>query len=1209
MRQSLALCTLALFACPARESATKRNNPAPNMTSISPTEAMVGDGAFEITVNGHAFVDGSSVLWNGAVRPTKFESGIRLIAKIGAADLATGGEVAVTVLTSPPGGGASDAKVFTVKNPAPVLTSLSPTSGTAGSAATVHATGEHFVKSSVLQLAGKAVRTQVTSATDLTADLPSELLVAGSLPIAVVTPGPGGGGSAVLPFEVGNPLPMLAALSPTSATAGDSSFVASLIGSGFVAASSVRWNGNARTSIFVDTNHLLVSIETADLVDPGTASITVFNGAPGGGTSAAQLFAIHPGVPSITALNPASGMAGSGLTLTVLGARFVPTSVVQWSGADHVAGFKGSGELTAAILASEMVAGSANVTVKNPGGLVSAVAAFSITNPVPLLKSLDPSATAAGGGDLALTAIGDQFVNGSSIVWNGTPLLTTFVDASHLTAVVPTASLTVGTFTVTVSTPVPGGGSSLGLPFAVTNPVPTTSLISPTSATLGDPSIQLQIFGTGFVKDTVAWLGDTPLVSTVVNSTQIVASVPSLTPAAVWNVKVTNPAPGGGDSNTQTFTMNNPSDPTTTKLFAAGLHDNGSSRGVLVGSATFTLTVTGARFGTGATVVWDFNHQPQSLATQPGSLTQLTATVPAQLVTKAGWHAISVTNPAPGGGTSANKNVPFELVVWNPNLTLTSLTPSAGTAGASDFTITVAGTNFVQGASAYLPTGMNDCPFGYSSRPMTVATNSVATFVYPGCAMKKPGTYQIQFSNPGPCCYGGYSDSRLDFTVNPTPVIGTLSPFRVTVGSAGFTLLINAASGSFLPGATASWSGSPRTTTFVSATQLSIPVTAQDVAAAGAFDVTVQNPAPSGTTAPSTFVVNNPAMAVSAGVDHACALSTSGGVKCWGDNYRGKLGDNSQNSHLLPESVLGLTSGVSLLATGGSVRWHNCVALAAGGVQCWGFNGAGEIGDNSKTDRWAPVAVLGLTDQVTALSVSQYQSCALTASGGVKCWGAMGAQSSIVPVDVMNGATAIAAGSSAACALTTAGGVQCWGENISGQLGDNTTITRSVPADVVGLTTGVTAIAASNDVADFCAVTAAGGLKCWGSSSSVITALSNRSLKPIDVLPAGSSVAAAAIGGSGVCILTSSGALKCWGKNGAGEIGDGTTVSRATPVDVLGLTSGVSSFALGPIHACAVTADGGVLCWGGTSDPQTRPSQILGTGVARYSYVPVAVHF
>ena len=201
--------------------------------------------------------------------------------------------------------------------------------------------------------------------------------------------------------------------------------------------------------------------------------------------------------------------------------------------------------------------------------------------------------------------------------------------------------------------------------------------------------------------------------------------------------------------------------------------------------------------------------------------------------------------------------------------------------------------------------------------------------------------------------------------------------------------------------------------------------------------------------------------AVSAGTQHTCALTTRGGVKCWGNNNFGQLGDGTLLPNQgTPVDVTGLSSGVAAISAG---SFHTCALTTAGGVKCWGSNLSGRLGDGTFFQhRLTPVDVVGLTTGVVAVSAGDRHTCALTSTGGVKCWGANHAGQlgsgatdyiSSKPGDVTGlstGVAAISAGRSHTCALTTTGGLKCWGVNSSGQLGDGTTTDRAAPVDVVG---------------------------------------------------------------------------------------------------------------------------------------------------------------
>ena len=338
-----------------------------------------------------------------------------------------------------------------------------------------------------------------------------------------------------------------------------------------------------------------------------------------------------------------------------------------------------------------------------------------------------------------------------------------------------------------------------------------------------------------------------------------------------------------------------------------------------------------------------------------------------------------------------------------------------------------------------------------------------------------------------------------------------------------------------------------------------------------------------------------PAAAQSVGNLHSCFLTTGGGAKCWGDNGRYQLGDGTTTNRNTPVDVSGLTSGVAAVSAG----WHHtCALTTGGGAKCWGRNSEGQLGDGNTTDQGTPVDVSGLTSGVAAVAAGTFHTCALTTTGGVKCWGynvygQLGdgtTMDSTTPVDVSglsSGVAAVSAGNAHTCALTTAGGVKCWGYNVHGELGDGTSFnTRTVPVDVSGLTSAVAGIAAG---AHSCAITTAGGLKCWGENDryQLGDGTTTTRTTPVDVSGLTTGVAAVSAGDyKHTCAVTTSGGVKCWGYNWAGQLGDGTTTDRSTPVDVSGLTTGVAAVSAGTHHTCALTTAGGLKCWGSNLNVQ-----------------------
>ncbi len=314
-------------------------------------------------------------------------------------------------------------------------------------------------------------------------------------------------------------------------------------------------------------------------------------------------------------------------------------------------------------------------------------------------------------------------------------------------------------------------------------------------------------------------------------------------------------------------------------------------------------------------------------------------------------------------------------------------------------------------------------------------------------------------------------------------------------------------------------------------------------------------------------------VAIAAGQAHACALDAGGGVACWGDGEQGQVGQGRFERQPTPMVVGFAGTGVSAIAAGSR---HSCAMGAEGGIRCWGDDVFGQLGDGTRSSRNAPIDVTDLRSGATAIAAGGYETCAVLRDGALDCWGsniegALGTGSTTPSGRLVPGAVeglgrpvrSVAVGWSHVCALDDTGGIACWGGNSSGALGDGTTESRSLPAAVLGF-------AAKER--------AAGG--------------------------EGSDHAVAVVAGDGhTCAATAAGAVLCWGANDRGQLGDGTAERRLTPTPVQGLASPVVWLAAGARHTCAVTADGGLLCWGandrgqlgdGTTIDRSTPTQVVG---------------
>ena len=330
---------------------------------------------------------------------------------------------------------------------------------------------------------------------------------------------------------------------------------------------------------------------------------------------------------------------------------------------------------------------------------------------------------------------------------------------------------------------------------------------------------------------------------------------------------------------------------------------------------------------------------------------------------------------------------------------------------------------------------------------------------------------------------------------------------------------------------------------------------------------------------------------ISAGTSHTCGVTPAGVVKCWGHYEQVDAGNRTS---LVPVNVMGLSPGVLAVSCGGQA----CVATSTGGAKCWGVESA------------VPHAVEGLSSGIVSVSVGRFAACAVRSTGTVRCWGTPGSSilgngGSLVPRDVegLSGVVSVSAGYLHVCAVTSAGAVKCWGHNDAGQLGNGSRSGESsVPVAVANLSSGVASVSAG--FRRTCAVTSAGAVKCWGFND--LGQLGNGSTDdspvPVAVEGLSSGVVSISAGHSYTCAVISTGAAKCWGSNMWGGFRvPSTTYTSRVPVDVPGLASDVLSVSVGEFHACAVTSTGAPKCWGRNDFGQ------LGNGSTIGSAVPVDV--
>lgn len=339
------------------------------------------------------------------------------------------------------------------------------------------------------------------------------------------------------------------------------------------------------------------------------------------------------------------------------------------------------------------------------------------------------------------------------------------------------------------------------------------------------------------------------------------------------------------------------------------------------------------------------------------------------------------------------------------------------------------------------------------------------------------------------------------------------------------------------------------------------------------------------------------------GPGHVCVVEQNSKVYCWGT---GDFGNNSQGDSITwttPQNVLGLESNVNKLANSfvmyDDSNFANC-AIHNGGVKCWGDNSRGQLGNNSTTASLiVPVIAISNGCGATQVQVRHESTCAIV-SGGVRCWrrnnsGQIGDGTTVdklVPTQIFaagSNVTQVAffgspsIGTNATTCAVVAGGLKCLGNNAIGLVGDGTTTNRSSPVDIFPPGSGVTDIFGSETVA---CVIKNSGLYCWGSNDYGSLGLGDYTarLTPALVIPEGSGVTVAEVSEHQGCAVVAGG-LKCWGDTTFGlvlTLCNYSTKPSLVPIAVLGPGSNVQDVKMMYSYGkttCALI-NGGYKCWG-----------------------------
>ena len=322
---------------------------------------------------------------------------------------------------------------------------------------------------------------------------------------------------------------------------------------------------------------------------------------------------------------------------------------------------------------------------------------------------------------------------------------------------------------------------------------------------------------------------------------------------------------------------------------------------------------------------------------------------------------------------------------------------------------------------------------------------------------------------------------------------------------------------------------------------------------------------------------------VAAGQDHVCAIDGNDVMKCWGSNLSNQGGQVDKFPEHAPVTM-SLPVTPTKVAAGAS---NTCIIGTDGSVWCWGVNGFGQSGPITGVDS-SPIPVkTTLRASATSIAAGAVHTCATLTDLSVWCWGSnidgqLGdgttTDSPGVPVQVTGVANAasVSAGFAHTCILTTSQTVSCWGSNVSGQLGNGSTVDSTSPVQATGLS-GVTMVEAGSY--STCAV-AGSTAKCWGENINGQLGIGSTTNQTSPAAVTLNDVVSVNVGVDLGCFVTATHGVWCSGKNTYGGLGVSASADVTTPVQVTGLTSDVTSVDVGESFACAQKTNGSIYCWG-----------------------------
>lgn len=492
----------------------------------------------------------------------------------------------------------------------------------------------------------------------------------------------GGGGSTTATLTI-------AGVSPTNVPVGSNDITLVVTGTGFTSSSVISLGSTAEPTTYVSDTQLKAAVAAAQLKLGTVLSVSVNNGSTTvkADTQSVALSVDNP-VPSLISVSPAAVLLGtSASSITVTGTNFVPGVALAVNGSTRDTTFVSDTQLTAALTAADFATAQAlplNVINPKPGGGMSGTSSLAVNNPAPSITSLAPSSVVVGAAAAKITINGSGFLPSTVLQINGITRAATYVSGTQMTVGLTTADFaSTGTLTFVLYNMQPGGGPGVPANFIVAPKpaaTPVLSTVSPTSFVAGSGDTSISAQGTNLTASTKLLWNGTTLDSTVYNTVVVgnttinylSAKVAASLIATKGTASITASTPGASaNSNALTVSITDPPAPTITSI---------SPSAAPIGKDA-TLSI----YGTGFTASTTLQYSGVTYNVSSVTSTSLSVTIPASALSRPGLANVTVTTPAPGGGSASKPflayvAVPNNSMVYNPvkGLFYASIPSSAG---------------------------------------------------------------------------------------------------------------------------------------------------------------------------------------------------------------------------------------------------------------------------------------------------------------------------------------------------------------------------------------------------------------------------------------------------------------------------------------------------------------------------------------------------